>query len=121
MQIAGLTILLFTLNLLDAVLTIYWVRNGLATEGNRLMAILLDIGDFPFLATKILIGAATAFVLWRWGKLRLARYGLTLALVLYIGLMGVHLFTGLSAFGLVSDDVVQNVGAWSNSILAFFM
>ena len=114
-------ILLFALNFLDAVLTIYWVRNGFATEGNRLMAILLDIGDFPFLATKIAVGAATAFVLWRWGNLRLARYGLTLALVLYVGLMGVHLFTGLSAFGFVSDELVHNVGVWSNSIVAFFM
>lgn len=121
MQISGQTILLFALNLLDAVLTIYWVRNGFATEGNRLMAILLDIGDFPFLAAKITIGAAAAFVLWRWGNLRLARYGLAVVLVLYIGLMGVHLFTGLSVFGLVSEDFVQNVSAWSHSILAFFI
>jgi hypothetical protein len=40
-------LLLFALNFLDAVLTIYWVRNGFATEGNHLMATLLDIGDRP--------------------------------------------------------------------------
>lgn len=30
--------LLFSLNLLDALLTIVWVRNGVATEANYLMA-----------------------------------------------------------------------------------
>lgn len=121
MQIFVQTSLLFALNLLDAVLTIYWVRNGFATEGNHLMAILLDIGDLPFLAAKLAVGAAAAFVLWRWGNLRLARYGLTAVLVIYIGLMGVHLFTGLSAFGLVSEDFVQNVSAWSHNLFAFFI
>ena len=120
MQISAQTILLFALNLIDAVLTIYWVRNGFATEGNHLMAVLLDIGDLPFLAAKLAIGAAAAFVLWNWRNLRLARYGLSVVLFLYIGLMGVHFVTGLSAFGFVSDEFVRNLSAWSHGILAFF-
>ena len=118
MQLSRQTFLLFALNLLDAVLTIYWVRNGFATEGNQLMATLLDIGDFPFLAVKIAIGAAAAVVLWHWGSLRLARYGLTLALTIYIGLMGVHLFTGLSAFGLVSENFITDVSSFSHNLFA---
>ena len=86
------TFLLFTLNFLDAVLTIYWVRNGYATEGNHLMATLLDIGDMPFLAVKVGIGAVTAIVLWRWRKMRLAKYGLALALGVYLGFMGINFF-----------------------------
>ena len=121
MQLFRQTFLLFALNLIDAVLTIYWVRNGFATEGNQLMATLLDIGDFPFLAVKIAIGATAAVVLWHWGNLRLARYGLTLALMVYIGLMGVHLFTGLSAFGLVSEHFIQDVGSWSRGLFALFV
>ena len=121
MQLSRQTILLFALNLLDAVLTIYWVRNGFANEGNQLMASLLDIGDFPFLAVKIAIGATAAVVLWHWGNLRLARYGLALALTLYIGLMGVHLFTGLSAFGLLSENFVQNFSSWSSNLFAIFI
>lgn len=112
------TLLLFTLNFLDAVLTIYWVRNGFATEGNRLMATLLDIGDLPFLAVKIGVGAVTAIVLWRWRNLRLAKYGLALALTLYIGLMGIHFFTGLSAFGLISDNFFNNFALWSKIFFA---
>ena len=121
MKVSRQTILLFALNLLDAVLTIYWVRNGFATEGNRLMAILLDIGDLPFLAAKLAIGGAAALVLWNWRTLRLARCGLAMVLFIYIGLMGVHLVTGLSAFGLVSEDFVQNLSAWSHDLLAFFI
>jgi hypothetical protein len=121
MQLFRQSFLLFALNLIDAVLTIYWVRNGFATEGNHLMATLLDIGDFPFLMVKIAIGATAAVVLWHWGNLRLARYGLTLALVVYVGLMGVHLFTGLSAFGLVSENFVQDFGSWTQNFFALFI
>src|SRR5262245_10819506 len=95
------TFLLFSLNLLDAILTIIWVRNGVATEGNQLMARLLDSGDITFLAAKIAIGTITALVLLRWGNRRLARYGLTLALAVYISLMGIHVMTGLTAFGYI--------------------
>ena len=112
------TFLLFALNFLDAVLTIYWVRNGFATEGNHLMATLLDIGDWPFLAVKVGIGAVTAVVLWRWRKFRLAKYGLTLALVVYIALMGVHFFTGLSAFGYVSETFVSDFTGRLTGLLA---
>lgn len=119
MLFARSTFLLFTLNFLDAVLTLFWVRNGFATEGNELMAHLLDIGDFPFLAVKIAIGGIAAFVLWRWGNLRLARYGLVLTLTLYIGLMGVHFVTGLSAFGLISENFFNDAAGWTNTILAF--
>ena len=73
------------------------------------MATLLDIGDMPFLAVKIAIGAVTAIVLWRWRTFRLAKYGLTVALVVYIGLMGVHFITGLSALGMVSNTFVSDL------------
>jgi hypothetical protein len=103
------TFLLFALNVLDAVLTIFWVRNGFATEGNHLMATLLDIGDLPFLAVKVGIGAVTAVVLWRWRNFRLAKYGLSIALFVYIMLMGVHFVTGLSALGYVSNTFVSDL------------
>ena len=102
------TFLLFSLNLIDALLTVFWVRNGFATEGNHLMATLLDLGNAPFLAVKIAIGAVTAFVLWRWKDKRLAKYGLALVLIVYIGLMGIHFLTGLSAIGLLSEAMVNN-------------
>ena len=117
MSLFHATFLLFALNLLDAVLTIFWVRNGFATEGNHLMATLLDIGDLPFLLVKVSIGAVTATVLWRWRTFRLAKYGLSLALVVYIMLMGVHFVTGLSALGYVSDTFVSDLTRELTSLL----
>lgn len=105
------TFLLFSLNLLDAILTIVWVRHGVATEGNHLMARLLDSGDFTFLAAKIAMGTITALVLLRWGNRKLARYGLTLALAVYISLMGIHVMTGLTAFGYVSQTAMTDLYA----------
>ena len=115
------TILLFSLNLLDALLTIVWVRSGVATEGNQLMASLLDIGNGPFLAVKIAIGAVAAIVLLRSGNRPLARYGLAIALAIYIGLMGVHLFTGLAAAGYVSNQLIKELGDLPGQLLAAFI
>jgi hypothetical protein len=99
--------LLFGLNLLDALLTLVWVRAGVTTEGNFLMANLLDIGDAPFLAVKILMGGLTVAVIALWGNRRVARYGLSIALGAYLGLMVIHLATGLSAIGYGPEMVLQ--------------
>jgi len=118
MQLLAPTFLLFALNILDALLTIVWVRAGVATEGNQLMASLLDVGNAPFLIVKIAIGAVAAVVLYRWGNRRLARFGLAVALAVYISLMGIHLLTGLSAFGYVSNTVVHQVADFPGQLLA---
>ncbi len=117
MPLVAPTILLFALNLLDALLTIIWVRSGVATEGNQVMASLLDIGNAPFLGVKIAIGAVAAFVLLRWGAKPLARYGLAVALAVYIGLMVVHLFTGLTAFGYVFNNPLNDLADYSGRLL----
>jgi uncharacterized protein DUF5658 len=114
------TFLLFALNLLDALLTLIWVRNGIATEGNQLMAGLLDLGNWPFITVKLAIGCLAAFVILRWRDLRVARYGLNFALVMYLGLMTVHAFTGLAAFGYISPTTVSEVVSLPNQIAAFF-
>ena len=119
MQLIASIILLFGLNLLDALLTIFWVRSGVATEGNQLMASLLDIGNGPFLVVKVAMGLVTAIVLFRWGSRPLARYGLAVALAIYIGLMGIHIFTGLAAFGYVSNATVQEVTNFPHLLFGF--
>ena len=118
MQLLAPTFLLFALNVLDALLTIVWVRSGVATEGNQLMASLLDIGNWPFLCVKIAIGSIAAVVLCRWGNRPLARYGLAIALAIYISLMGIHIFTGLSAFGYVSNTALRDLTEWPTQLFA---
>ena len=121
MQLTRQTALLFVLNFLDAIFTIYWVRNGFAEEGNRLMASLLEMGDMPFLSVKIFAGAAAAFVLSHWGHYKVARYGLTLALGAYLGLMAIHFFTGLSALGIVSNTTIDKFTRFSDLVFAVFI
>ena len=91
-------VLLFGLNLLDALLTLIWVRGNAATEGNGLMASVLALGDETFLVVKILIGTLALLVFYRWAHLRISNFGVSLAVVIYLLLMGVHLVTGVSAF-----------------------
>jgi hypothetical protein len=121
MQLLAPSVLLFGLNLLDALLTIVWVRSGVATEGNQLMAHLLDIGNGPFLTVKAAMGFIATLVLVRFGQRRMARYGLVIALAVYIGLMGIHIFTGLSAFGYVSNNMMHELGGLSDSMFAVFI
>ena len=91
--------LLFILNWLDAQLTILWVRMNVASEGNALMARILDHGELTFLSAKVAIGGIAAYILYRCAHLRLARYGLTAVLVVYACLMLVHAATGCVALG----------------------
>jgi hypothetical protein len=93
------SLLLFVLNWLDAQLTILWVRMNIASEGNGLMASLLNAGETPFLAVKLGVGAFTAYVLYRCAHLPLARQGMKFVLVVYLLLMVIHTATGFSALG----------------------
>lgn len=106
-------LLLFSLNWLDAQLTLVWVRGGWATEGNGLMAYLLELGDAHFLLTKLAVGAFVACVLYRWSHVALARRGLKLVLGLYVVLMFVHTATALSALGAAPETVVAYVKSLS--------
>ncbi|QYO67298.1 DUF5658 family protein [Leptolyngbya sp. 7M] len=112
------TFLLFLLNMLDAMLTLVWVRTGTATEANHLMAGLLEIGDYTFFLAKLGMGTITALVILKFGYKRIAKPLVSFALAIYIGLMGIHLLTGLAAFGLISESFFHNLGFWSRSIFA---
>jgi hypothetical protein len=91
--------LLFVLNLLDAQLTLVWIRLNVASEGNALMAHVLDYGEWSFLGAKLAVGAFAAVVLYRCGHLPLAKHGLNVALSIYVILMVVHAATGCVALG----------------------
>jgi hypothetical protein len=96
------SLLLFTLNWLDGQLTLLWIRMNVATEGNAVMASLLEYGDVPFLSIKLAVGAVAAYVLYRFANVSLARRGMTAVLSIYVVLMFVHALTGCVAFGLLT-------------------
>src|SRR4051812_30357252 len=87
------------MNWLDAQLTILWVRLNIATEANGLMAYVLNHGEGSFLVVKLLVGALSAYLLYQFSELPIARRGLKLVLGVYLGLMVVHAIIGFSALG----------------------
>ena len=113
--------LLFTLNWLDAQLTILWIRLGVATEGNALMARILQHGDLAFLGAKLAIGAFAGYILYRCADLPIAKRGLNIVLGLYVILMLVHVATGCVALGWQTPIlVVDYVGRLPNAFLSLF-
>ena len=114
--------LLFTLNWLDAQLTLLWIKLGVATEGNSLMARILEHGDLAFLGFKLAIGAFAALILYRCAHLPLAKRGLNVVLGIYVILMLVHAATGCVALGWQTPVVVlAYVESLPNAFLSLFV
>lgn len=114
------SVLLFALNFLDAQLTILWVRMGVATEGNGLMARVLEAGDTPFLLTKLAVGAFVAYTLCRFSHLALARRGLSFVLGLYLALMLVHASAFTTSLGWhAPESFIAYVSSLPDGLLAF--
>lgn len=114
-------LLLFLMNWLDAQLTILWVRLNVATEGNGVMAQLLNLGEVPFLATKLAVGAFAAYILYRCANFTIARRGMQVVLGVYGILMLVHLVTGFSALGWEAPvTVIAYFSHFPKAILAIF-
>jgi hypothetical protein len=114
--------LLFALNLLDAQLTLLWIRMNVASEGNALMARVLERGELTFLGAKIAVGALAAYILYRCAHLPLARHGLTAVLAVYAGLMLVHAATGCVALGWQGPVIlIGYLGNLSNAVLSLFI
>jgi hypothetical protein len=109
---------LFLLNWLDAELTIIWVRTGLATEGNKLMAILLNMGNEPFILTKLTVGALVAYTLYHWSHLRVAQCGMKICLGVYLLLMFIHASVGMVAMnGSAPGSAIAHLPYLPNTIL----
>lgn len=114
-------LLLFAMNWLDAQLTILWVRMNVATEGNGLMASVLNLGETPFLAVKLAVGAFAAYILYRFAEIPMARRGMQVVLGLYLLLMFVHVATGFSALGWHAPETVLGYfSSLPNAFVAFF-
>ena len=114
-------VLLFAMNWLDAQLTILWVRLNIATEGNGVMATLLNHSERSFLSVKLLIGALSAYILYRFAEIPIARRGMKVVLGVYLALMVVHMVTGFSALGWAAPTAVLTYfGSLPKAFLASF-
>lgn len=114
--------LLFALNLIDAQLTLVWIRLNVATEGNALMARLMEHGDLQFFGAKVAIGGFAAYILYRCAHLPLAKHGLNVVLGIYMALMLIHAAAGCSAFGWQAPaQVLAYVESLPNAFLSLFI
>lgn len=92
--VARLLVALMALNLLDAVMTLWAVRLGVATEANPVMAMALDLGEPVFLLAKIGVVGIGCAVLWAARHRRIAQLGACGCVAVYVLLALVHVVTG---------------------------
>jgi hypothetical protein len=87
----GIIVAVLCLNLLDAVLTIFAVETGRATEANPLMKPLVHESPVVFLIVKTMLVLLGCFLLWRLRKRPFAVFSIFLAFLVYYGIVIYHL------------------------------
>jgi hypothetical protein len=87
--------LLLIFNLLDAILTLRWLRLGIATEGNFLMAWLLESGEVYFFLGKMFLASIACLTFYFTKDYSISKYGLRGSFALYSFLMAYHLTIGI--------------------------
>jgi len=87
----GLVKALLILNLLDAILTLFWVYSGLGQEMNPLLRDLIENSPIGFVIVKLSLVALGSLLLWRHRERKLAVIAIVLAFLLYYGLLLWHI------------------------------
>ena len=90
-------LLLFAMNWLDAQLTILWLRLNVATEGNGSWRPCWTTAKVRFFQSNSSSALLSAYVLYRFAEIPMARRGMKMVLGVYLALMVVHVVTGFSA------------------------
>ena len=79
------------LNLIDAVLTLFWVRSGFADEANTLMDELVNGNALLFVLVKISLVGMGSWRLWRHRQSPFAVVGIFVAFMAYYVILLYHL------------------------------
>ena len=88
----GVVITILLLNLLDAVLTTFWLSAGAATEANPAMSVLLEHGGFVlFVVAKLGLVSLGCALLWRQRQRGIAVVGVFLLFTVYYAVMLHHM------------------------------
>ena len=87
----GLIQVILILNLLDAVLTLLWVRTGLAEEANAFLQLIVNGHAVVFVAAKTTVVSLGSLLLWKRRNHPLAVIGLFVAFIVYYCLLLHHL------------------------------
>ena len=87
----GVVKAVLVLNLIDAVLTLYWVRGGLATEANPLIDELVTGNAIAFVATKLSLVGMGSWLLWKQRHRPVAVIGIFSMFICYYWVLLYHL------------------------------
>jgi hypothetical protein len=88
--LSGIVKWVLVLNLVDAVLTLLWVRLGFAAESNTLIDELLAESPVAFIGVKLALVGMGSWLLWNRRQSPLAVIGIFLAFVTYYGIVAYH-------------------------------
>lgn len=83
-------IAIMVFNCLDAILTIIWIQQGLATEANPIMNEALSQGIFDFFLVKFSLVSLGCFGLWKAREKLFAKISITVCVFLYTVLLFYH-------------------------------
>ena len=81
---------LLVLNLVDAVLTLFWVHAGFATEANTLMDELVNDHALVFVVVKLGLVGMGSWVLWRRRESASAVVAIFVAFIVYYAILVHH-------------------------------
>ena len=88
---------LFIANIIDAALSLQWIKMNVAEEANPLMAYLIDLAPRLFLIVKISLITLSCIILWRFSNHTGAKIFALLAAILYAAILGIHLVGAFDA------------------------
>ncbi len=77
-------------NILDAILTLFWIDLGIAKESNPLMEYALDHGTYIFLFVKIALVSLGCLLLYRYRDKIFSRLAAVIALACYSSIVFYH-------------------------------
>lgn len=77
-------------NLLDALLTLVWIRTGCALEANLLMKDLAENRPVLFVAVKLLLVSLGCLLLWRYQRLPTALAGMFVVFLALYAVLVLH-------------------------------
>jgi hypothetical protein len=87
----GIVKAVLVMNLFDAVMTLWWVSSGLATEANPFLEQIVREHGFLFVVSKISLVILGTTLLWRYRTRPLAVLGIFAAFLVYYEVFLIHL------------------------------
>ncbi len=84
--------LIFVINAIDGVLTIFWVFSGHASEANPIMDHLIEVDPVVFMGVKLALVAMGSYLLWRLRYKRIAVVSIFVLFTVYYGILVYHAY-----------------------------